>query len=348
VDFTVTVVTKNRSRNLKSCFDALSAQAFPGDRYEVIVADNGSTDDTRQVAEQAADTFSHFRYIFDARPGQLVGYHRALTSAIGDISCFIDDDVRPAPGWLSALSEVYGDPAVGLGTGPITLHLPEDAPDWLDHLVLGEPGGQTLPYLGMLDAGPKLREVPGNLVWGTNFSVRRSLALEVGGFHPTAMPAELLHFYGDAEVYLAQAVCDYGLKALYHPGASVQHVIPAERLTLSSVGRKFETTGYARSFQTLRQSGTAYPEPTDGEISDIAKRYFRDWDAAPDDLKQAVADGLAKGIRSHLKHFIDDPDFRRWVLRENYLDLDSCYDHPDLIAYQANAGGPETDWRQGN
>jgi len=347
VDFTITIVTRNRADDLADCLRAIAAQDYPAEAYEVIVADNGSTDDTRERAEEMAGAFANFDYIYDSRPGQLVGWHLALQKASGDITCFIDDDVRPSPTWLSGLAASFEDQNVGLATGPISLEFTRDRPDWLDHMTLGEPGGLTLPFLGLLDCGPAPREIPSNFVWGSNFSARRSLLTDVGGFHPCAMPGELIHFYGDGEIYPARSIASHGYTALYHPEAAVRHLVPPERLTLEAVSKKFETTGYARSFQTLRQSGVAYPDPTDSEISDIAERYFRNWEAAPPELKEAVTAGLSHGIRTHLQHFKDDPDFRRWVLRENYLDLDSCYDHPDLVAYQEKAGGPETDWRQG-
>ncbi len=347
MDFTVTIVTRNRAYSLKETLKSLTAQSYSSDRYEVIVADNGSTDSTRDVAEGMAGDFRNFRYLYDPRPGQLVGWHRALRVAEGRIVCFIDDDVRPETTWLAGLATSYEDSNVGLATGPIGLEFEADRPAWLDHMELGDHGGMTLPFLGLLDCGSSAREIPSNFVWGSNFSARRSLIMKVGGFHPCAMPGDLLHFHGDGEIFVGRAIAAGGNTAAYHPKASVKHIIPPERLTLAAVTKKFETTGYARSFQTLRQSGAEYPDPTDIEIGNIARRYFRDWDVAPDDLKQAVMDGLATGIRNHLHHFIDDPDFRRWVLRGNYLDLDQCYDHPALIAYQMDSDRSEKDWRIG-
>ena len=344
---TVTIATRNRADSLEEGLKSLTAQSYSSDLYEVIVADNGSTDRTRDVAEGMASDFKNFRYLYDPRPGQLVGWHRALKVAKGNIACFIDDDVRPEASWLAGLATSYKDPNVGLATGPIGLEFEADRPTWLDHMRLGDHGGMTLPFLGLLDCGPSARAIPSNFVWGSNFSARLSLIKEIGGFHPCAMPGDLLHFHGDGEIYVGRVITANGYTAAYHPGASVRHIIPRERLTLAAVAKKFETTGYARSFQALRQSGAEYQNPTDDEIVNIARRYFRDWGGAPDDLKQAVIDGLANGIRNHLHHFIDDPDFRRWVLRDNYLDLDQCYDHPALIAHQAAPDRSEKDWRGG-
>jgi len=128
VDFTVTIVTRNRAESLKECLRSLKAQSYSSDRYEVIVVNNGSTDHTRDVVEDMAGGFSHFQYLYDVRPGQLVGWHRALQVAQGSIACFIDDDVRPERTWLAALATNYEDPNVGLATGPIGLEFEARVP----------------------------------------------------------------------------------------------------------------------------------------------------------------------------------------------------------------------------
>jgi glycosyltransferase involved in cell wall biosynthesis len=172
LDFSITITTCNRADSLRRGLDALALQAYPLEKVEIIVADNGSTDHTKDVADSFTGRFPNFRYIYDARPGQMVGWHRAFAVATGTVTCFIDDDVRPAPTWLNALAACYNDPRVGLATGPIRLAYDADPPDWIASMILGEPGRQTLPLLGALDCGPSPRDIPGNFVWGTNFSVR--------------------------------------------------------------------------------------------------------------------------------------------------------------------------------
>ena len=342
--FTVSITTSNRAVSLARTLAAIQAQDYDAGSYQVIVADNGSTDDTKSVCDQAAPRFSDFHYLFDARPGQLVGWHLALAQASGDITCFIDDDVCPDPAWLGALADIFAAEDVGLATGPIRLVFETPPPDWLDAMSLGEPGGRTLPFLGALDAGPDIRDIPGNMVWGSNFAVRRSVLVAVGGFHPGAMPASLFRFYGDGEIHVGRAAAAAGYKARYHPDAGVAHHIPAQRLSLAAVYAKFVTAGCARAFQTLRESGEAFPPPADAEIAAIAARYFRDPSTAPRELAARVEKGLKDGMTAQLDGFENDAEFRKWVLMDNYLDIDRCYAHPDLLAYHP---GGAVDWRSG-
>jgi len=345
MEITVTITTVNRANSLARTLQALTAQIFPVDSFEVIVADNGSTDHTKEICDSFAYKFKNFTYIYDKRPGQLVGWHRALEILQGEICCFIDDDVSPDVTWLAAIKDVYQDSSVGLATGPIKLEYKTEPPDWIRFMVIGEPGGQTLPAFGLLDCGLNIREIPGNLVWGTNFTVRKSTLKSVNGFHPCAMPGYLLKFYGDGEIHVGRSVDALGHKVLYHPGISVVHHIPPQRLTFKSVESKFFTSGCVRSFTQLRQLGKPYDLPREEEFRGMALRYLPDPDRTPKELIQVVQNGLAAGIFSHLESFIGDANFREWVLHDNYLDLNKCYIHPELLS--ANYKKNMTDWRSG-
>lgn len=331
MDITVTITTVNRADSLAEALEALLVQDFRTGAFEVIVADNGSTDQTKEICESYAPKFENFSYLFDARPGQMVGWHRALEISQGEVCCFIDDDVRPDPGWLSGIAEAYQDLEVGLATGPIRLHYESPPPDWVAHMMLGEPSAQTLPAYGLLDFGSDIKDIPGIFVWGSNFTVRKSCLQEVQGFHPCAMPGHLLKFYGDGEIHVGRSVEALGYKILYHPAIAVSHNIPANRLTLNALKSKFITTGIARSFQVIRQIGGAYDLPDEAEFRAMALRYFNDPATAPRDLIQTVQDGLVEGVTCHLQSFTEDPEFQSWVLRDNYLDLNKCYVHPELV-----------------
>ncbi len=76
----------------------------------------------------------------------------------------------------------------------------------------------------------------------------------------------------------------------------------------------------------------------------MARRYFRNPGAAPLDLVHAIEIGLDRGMTLQRDSFVSDPFFRDWVTRENYLDLDLCYTHPDLAVGAQDSSG---DWRSG-
>ena len=164
MDISVVITTVNRASDLKKSLDALLLLDFPSESFEVIIADNGSTDDTKKVCDSYTPKFQNFTYLYDARPGQLVGWHRGLDISQGEVCCFIDDDVCPEPSWLLGVHDAYLDLEVGLATGPISLSYEKFPPDWVDCMLIGEPGAQTLPAFGLLDCGVEIKEIPGNYI----------------------------------------------------------------------------------------------------------------------------------------------------------------------------------------
>ena len=115
----VVIATHNRSALLARTLDALAGQRWPCDRLEIVVADNRSTDDTREVVESAAlrDRASRVRYLYVADPGKSFAVNAALQIATGDLLLFTDDDVLPEPLWIdrmtAALVETGADFAAG-------------------------------------------------------------------------------------------------------------------------------------------------------------------------------------------------------------------------------------------
>ena len=88
---------------------AIIGQDHDMEQIEVIVSDNGSTDTTLAIAEGFRKAFPNFRYLYDPRPGQIVGWHRALSITKAEVIAFIDDDIRPNPQWANAAIEIFSD-----------------------------------------------------------------------------------------------------------------------------------------------------------------------------------------------------------------------------------------------
>ena len=97
VDVTVVVAAKNAARFLPDQLQALATQDV-GEPFEVVVADNGSTDSTREIAASFNDRLARLRVI-DAsdRPGSAYARNRGVAEAVGSRLVFADaDDVVDA------------------------------------------------------------------------------------------------------------------------------------------------------------------------------------------------------------------------------------------------------------
>lgn len=83
--------------------EALAGQQWPGE-WEVIVADNGSTDGSRQVVESFRERLPRLRWV-DASDRRGPGHARnaGAAAARGEALLFCDADDQVAPGWLAAM-----------------------------------------------------------------------------------------------------------------------------------------------------------------------------------------------------------------------------------------------------
>ncbi|MGJ5818420.1 glycosyltransferase family 2 protein [Paludibaculum fermentans] len=106
MDFSVVVTTWNRPDSLAECLDALAAQAYPAEAFEVVVVDDGSAAALDDRAVQRAGR--NVRLIRQVNSGPAAGRNRGAQEACGEWLAFTDDDCRPRPGWLAALKSALG------------------------------------------------------------------------------------------------------------------------------------------------------------------------------------------------------------------------------------------------
>jgi glycosyltransferase involved in cell wall biosynthesis len=103
-EVTVVTPTHNRSGRLVRLLDALRAQTLPAERFEVVVVDDASSDDTQEVlAAQAARGDLRLRVIRQEQAqGAAAARNEGWRAAESAVVAFTDDDCRPAPEWLEA------------------------------------------------------------------------------------------------------------------------------------------------------------------------------------------------------------------------------------------------------
>src|SRR5262245_58021394 len=101
-DITVLICTRNRAAQLGHALSsAARMDAPPGVRWELVVVDNGSTDETEQVALGYSDRLP-VRLVREETPGLSHARNRGVSEARGRYICWTDDDIVLDRNWLAA------------------------------------------------------------------------------------------------------------------------------------------------------------------------------------------------------------------------------------------------------
>jgi glycosyltransferase involved in cell wall biosynthesis len=166
VRVSVVIPCRNAAGTIGRQLDRLAEQRFDG-RWEIIVADNGSTDGSIDVVHSHRARIPHLR-LTDAsdRVGINHARNRGAAAARGEVLLFCDADDEVQPGWLAAMAEALHEH--GLVAGRIDAHRLNES--WLVDLR-GAAQEEGLPRFGKLPYAV-----------GANFGVRRALHERIGGF----------------------------------------------------------------------------------------------------------------------------------------------------------------------
>ncbi len=224
----VVIATKDRAPLLARTLDALAGQRWPGDRFEVIVADNGSTDGTPGVVQQSAAPGSPpVRYCRVETPGKSYAVNAALELARGDLIVFTDDDVVPEPEWLQQLAGAFDETGADYVAGRILPQWECPPPPWLSAAMYGvlaipDNGGERLT-LGPSGDGRHVMPI------GANMAVRAAVLRRIGGLRQDlGKLSGTLRTGEDHELFLR--LVGAGCRGVYEPSARVRHFVPCERL----------------------------------------------------------------------------------------------------------------------
>jgi glucosyl-dolichyl phosphate glucuronosyltransferase len=224
---TVILCTYNRCRSLARALNSVAASAIPESvEWEVLVVDNNSSDQTREVVENFCMRFpGRFRYLFEPNQGKSFALNRGIHDSSGEVVAFIDDDVVVEPDWLHELTKPFSD-SRWVGTGG-RVYLPKEfsPPSWM-----AVEGNQSLgSILAQFDLGTEACELTRPPI-GNNMAFRKEVFERHGGFRTDLGPRPGSEIrYEDTE--LGFRVMKAGGKVLYVPSAVVRHDVERERLT---------------------------------------------------------------------------------------------------------------------
>jgi GT2 family glycosyltransferase len=219
IEFSVILCTRNRAHLLRAALASLAEIDYPADRCEIVIVDNGSSDDTAAVVRAASERAPlALRYVFEARPGLSVARNRGAEEAAGEYVSFTDDDQLVDKAILREYRRVVNRYGARVVQGSIELLFPEGRPAWI-RSDLAAVLGQT----------SELPEGPADIeLYGGNMLFSRDVLRAAGGFRED-LGKGASGYCEDSE--LTERVRRLNESIVYAPSARVFHVIGPDRST---------------------------------------------------------------------------------------------------------------------
>jgi len=263
--FSVIIATYNRAEELVKTIESLKHLESTGP-WEVIIVDNNSSDNTRDVVLKSVDSFPvPLHYLEEKEQGRSAALNAGIRASKGEILAITDDDVRIDHEWLRNAEQALerldcdyvGGKALPIWSGKI--------PKWMPNR-----GGKHWGVIALLDYGPEPvlfddKKVP----LGVNIVFRR-YCFDRAGLWDNSIGRKAGTLLGQEVREWAQRARAAGLRGFYSPDLIVHHVIPEDRLTKKYFRKWFYWHGISRAilYQNNRLDMES-PESTALDFSNV-------------------------------------------------------------------------------
>ena len=240
MDLTVVICTRNRASPLRRTLENLAAtKPSPGTVWELVVVDNGSTDETAELISSFADILP-VRQIFEPRAGISNARNAGVDAARGAYIIWTDDDVDVGAEWLKAYQRAFRVwPDAAVFGGPISPLLETPSPAWfaqnidLLHLLLATRDFGALPRPLCVEADI--------IPFGANFAVRAAEQKQFR-YDPEAGAGSGNFRLGEETAVIKQILLSRAT-GYWVPDAAVTHRIAVARQSLAYVEDYFIRLG---------------------------------------------------------------------------------------------------------
>jgi glucosyl-dolichyl phosphate glucuronosyltransferase len=245
----VIIPTYNRARMLGITLESFLQQQYPQHSYEIIVSDNNSSDNTKDVIQSFVERSSiHIVYHFEPRQGVHYARNSAIKIARFDLLYFTDDDMIADKILLREIVKPFIlDPAVGAATGSVLPHWEVAPPKWvLKHCVNG--------WLSLLQLPDDLTiSRDSSKIYSCHEAVLKEALIKAGGFYPENTAG---CWIGDGETGTNRKIGELGYKFGYIASSIIYHIIPQGRMTQKYLNKRFSNQARCNAYSNNRHDPT--------------------------------------------------------------------------------------------
>ena len=259
----VVIRTYNRSALLTKTLISLFQQSYPANKWEIVVVDNASTDDTREVIRRFENKEPTVRYVYEQTLGAARARDAGMRAARGQIISWIDDDCVADPRWLESMVATFEEtePKPAMVGGEIELEWEDTRPRWLPPEL-----EHALGRLHFGDAPCQVRAVNGaNMAWRAEIGAL--LKIQTQGLGPVGRSKSRTSEDTDLSFQLRAL----GEPLWFTPNAIVRHFVPREYGTVSYVMSRYFAYGISGS----RRYQVYYPDDRIDSAKRMGKAVLR-------------------------------------------------------------------------
>jgi glycosyltransferase involved in cell wall biosynthesis len=245
-EISLVICTYNRCRYLPEAFESIKGQTLSPEKFELIVVDNNSTDDTAVITHQfiASNPQLNVCYCFEESKGLSFARNRALKEANSAILNYVDDDAILSSGYLESMLHFFTSNPDAAGAGGKVIPKYEDGrePEWMSKYLNG--------FIGKIDFGSSVLLFSKEMKYpvGCNMAYKKAMLEKAGGFN------NVLQFRSD-DKYIFYQVKKYSDQIYFVPDAWLYHYIDAHRLEINNFKKLFLKTGNEEKKRVLNEQG---------------------------------------------------------------------------------------------
>jgi len=239
----VVICAYNRANFVFKGLTALNNQTADKSDFEVIVVDNNSKDNTKEVCLKFINDNPdlNLSYVVETQQGLSFARNKGIEVSKTDIISYIDDDAIAREDFVENLIKAFENnpsySALGGKVEPIYENGKE--PVWMNKYIFG--------IVSKVDYGNKEKEFTKKFPTGCNMAFKKEILQEIGGFNTD------LVYRGD-DKYVFTKLKEKGLKILYAPDVFVNHFIEAFRTTPEHIDKVSRTIGASEKLRLRSKS----------------------------------------------------------------------------------------------
>jgi glucosyl-dolichyl phosphate glucuronosyltransferase len=254
LQLSIIICSYNRARYIIAALDSLNHQTAERALYEVIIVDNNSTDNTKEVCKAyiSAHPELNARYLEEKNQGSSFARNTGAVIAQSPLLCFMDDDAIANPDFIEKILSLFANnpSADAAGGRIIPKYIPKE-PKWMSYYVSS--------LVGNFDYSKQAEEFkPDKYPLESNMIVKKSAFDKIKGFN-TALPGVkgTLRIGGEGKDFFMRLKAT-GKKVYYDPGIIVQHVVEVDKLTKEYMYRVASGIGRGEKVRMLEKSKWNY------------------------------------------------------------------------------------------